>query len=64
MKLKAYLRSVGMTQLAFSDRIGVTQQTVDLWVRGHRIPRERPMRAIFKLTKKLVDANDFYNLAA
>ena len=53
-----------MTQLAFSDRIGVTQQTVDLWVRGHRIPRERPMRAIFKLTKKLVDANDFYDLAA
>ena len=53
-----------MTQQVFSDRIGVTQQTVDLWVRGRRIPRERPMRAIFKLTRKLVDANDFYDLAA
>ena len=64
MKLRTYLKSAAMTQKAFADRVGVTQQTVDLWVRNLRIPRRIPMRAIWKLTGKTVGPNDFYDIAA
>lgn len=64
MKLRAYLKSASMTQKTLADRVGVTQQTVDLWVRGLRIPRRGPMLAIWMLTDKHVGPNDFYDIAA
>ena len=64
MKLEMYLKNEEITQKAFAADTGVCQQTVDLWVRGHRIPRPGTMQLIWDLTDGTVGPMDFYDVAA
>ena len=64
MKLSQYLKDESITEKAFAVKTGVCQQTVDLWVRGLRIPRPGAMETIVTLTGGSVQPNDFYDIAA
>jgi len=71
MKLSEYLKKKAISEKDFAAQLavrgkpkGVTQQTVDLWARGLRIPRPNAMQAIFSLTNGRVRPQDFYNVAA
>lgn len=38
-RLLTFLRERGMSQVAFARRVGVTQESVSQWTRGHVEPR-------------------------
>lgn len=67
MKLKDWLQKKQMTQMdllnMFIDNgLPITQGAVNKWVNEQRIPRKSEMKLIYQITKKKVNANDFYDL--
>jgi len=61
MKLDQFLAEKNLTQPAFAEAIGVTQQAVSIWVREHSLPRRAVMRRILDFTEGKVTPNDFYS---
>jgi transcriptional regulator with XRE-family HTH domain len=59
MKLARYLAARGMTQAEFAARIGVTPDTVSLWVNEHKLPRPPRLAAIIRVTRAKVGPRDF-----
>jgi transcriptional regulator with XRE-family HTH domain len=63
MKLKDWLDKEGLTVSEFARLMGSPQPTVWRYVNGDRMPEKEAMRKITELTKRKVDARDFYELA-
>lgn len=64
MKLSDYLVREGLSQAAFAYTIGVSQQAVERYANGERIPRSEIMLKIKAATAGAVTADDFYQEAA
>ena len=66
MELKTYLKKEKLTQHAFIEKIEtsfntlIPQGTLAKWISGTRIPRKHDMLILNKITKGLVQPNDFY----
>ena len=50
--IRARRRSLGLTQEAFGELLGVSRETVNLWERGRREPIGLPLRRLAKILKK------------
>jgi transcriptional regulator with XRE-family HTH domain len=50
--IRARRRSLGLTQGAFGELLGVSRETVNLWERGRREPIGLPLRRLAKILKK------------
>ena len=59
MRLYDYLRSKGLSQVAFGKLLGVQSQTVNRYCRGKRIPGPEDLVAIARITKGAVTVEDF-----
>jgi hypothetical protein len=59
MTLSEYLSTNKITQAAFAESIGATQQAVGYWVGGERCPQLRLMQRITDATNGAVTPNDF-----
>ena len=59
MKLARWLAERRMTQAAFAARIGVTPDTVSLWVNEHQLPRRSRLATITRATRGQVGFRDF-----
>lgn len=59
MTLSEYLSTNKITQAAFAESIGATQQAVGYWVGGERCPQLRLMQRIVDATNGAVTPNDF-----
>ena len=59
MKLNEYLRDNKIGEAAFAARLGVSQQTVNRYLRGERFPRRTILARITELTAGAVTSNDF-----
>ena len=64
MKLSEYLENQGLSQEGFGRLIGVTQQAVERYVSGARVPRPEVIRRIVDATDGAVEPNDFFEAAA
>jgi transposase len=60
LTLGRYLERQRMTPLAFSLRIGVSDETVRRYVRGIRVPESPIMKRIIAETRGAVMPNDFF----
>jgi hypothetical protein len=66
MELKMYLKKEQLTQHLFIEKIEssfntiIPQGTLAKWITGTRIPRKKEMLILHKITKGLVQPNDFY----
>ena len=66
MELRTYLKKEKLTQHLFIREIEscfstiVPQGTLAKWITGTRIPRKNEMLILYKITKGLVQPNDFY----
>ena len=60
MRLSQYLENHDLTYTAFSQRIGVSVQSVARYAAGERIPRREVMEKIACVTKGAVQPNDFF----
>jgi transcriptional regulator with XRE-family HTH domain len=58
MQLSAYLKQQGLTEAAFAELIGSTQQTVNRICRG-TVPRRETLERIVVATKGAVGWEDF-----
>lgn len=58
MKLSAYLKQQGLTEAAFAELIGSTQQTVNRICRG-TVPRRETLERIVATTRGAVGWEDF-----
>ena len=61
MKLADYLEKNALSRQEFADRIGVSTETIRLYLAGERTPRRKQMTAITEQTGGKVTANDFYS---
>lgn len=61
MTLDDYLKSLGITEAQFADRIGAHQSTVNR-LRAGSIPSKELMAKIVEVTDGRVRADDFYGL--
>ena len=61
MTLSEYLREHGLTAARFAEEIGVSQQAVQRYAQGLRVPRKAIMHRIEEATGGAVQAQDFYN---
>lgn len=59
MKLANYLIESGLSQRDFAAKVGVTSESVRLYLAGLRTPRPALMKKITEETKGAVTANDF-----
>ena len=59
MKLARWLAERRMTQAEFAARIGVTPDTVSLWVNEHKLPRRSRLATITRVTRGKVGPRDF-----
>ena len=64
MTLSDYLRDHDLTAARFAEKIGVSQQAVQRYARGTRMPRPPIMARIEEATGGAVQAQDFYGLRA
>ncbi len=62
MKLDAYLTLHGLSERDFARRVGVSQQAVNNYRRGRRVPAPAIMRRIYEATGGLVTPADFLDL--
>jgi hypothetical protein len=67
MKLSAWLKKNDATHQSFTDYANMkgvmfSRHAVAKWCNGQRIPRKDEMESIYRLTKKEVQPNDFYNI--
>ena len=60
MHLKEYLHQAGLSETAFSEMVGVSQQAVSRYASGKRIPRSAVLTRITEATDGQVTANDFH----
>ena len=60
MKLKTYLKLFKISNLDFSEKIGISSVSLSRYISGERLPEKSILNKIFKLTDGLVDANDFF----
>ena len=60
MKLKSYLRLFKISNIDFSEKIGISSVSLSRYINGERLPEKSILNKIFKLTDGLVDANDFF----
>ena len=63
MTLHEYLETRSLTQSAFAERIGVSSEAVNQWVKGKRIPRPEFIRGIECETEGAVAAADWFREA-
>lgn len=64
MKLKTYLAAHGLSNAAFAAKVGVSTETVRLWLRQpDRMPQGRFMARIIEATDGAVSALDFLDPA-
>lgn len=59
MKIAQYLQANNITQTAFAEKIGVTQASMNRYVRGERTPSAGKMNAIHMATKGAVTLSDW-----
>lgn len=64
MKLEAYLTKNKISQTEFAALIGVTQVTVNRYVKGERFPAPEMIERILKASNKKVAVADWYEQAA
>lgn len=62
MQLSAYLKQQGLTEAAFAELIGSTQQTVNRICRG-TVPRRETLERIVSATEGAVGWEDFNPLS-
>ena len=60
MKLKSYLRLFKISNIDFSEKIGISSVSLSRYINGERLPEKSILNKIFKYTDGLVDANDFF----
>jgi len=48
-KLKNLREDSGLTQAELADELGVTEQTISAYERGHRLPKKQTLREIADL---------------
>ncbi|WP_318579119.1 helix-turn-helix transcriptional regulator [Ochrobactrum sp. AN78] len=60
-KLRSYLHKNGISHEAFGGIVGVTQVTINRYVRGDRFPSPQMVLKIAKATKGEVSVNDWYS---
>lgn len=61
MTLAEYLTEKRLKPREFAQRIGVSAESIRLYLAGERHPRPRAMRAITEATDGAVTANDFFS---
>jgi transcriptional regulator with XRE-family HTH domain len=64
MKLAQYLSDNKITQLALAEKVGVTQVTINRYVKGERFPDPEMIEKIFQATGQKVSVTDWYKQAA
>lgn len=60
MLLKTYLKSVGMTETAFAEKLNVSQVTINRYVLGKRFPSPEMILRISAATNGKVKPADWY----
>jgi DNA-binding transcriptional regulator YdaS (Cro superfamily) len=63
MTLTEYLSTNNLTQSAFAERIGVSSEAVNQWVKGKRFPRPESIMDIERETGGKVRVADWYTFA-
>lgn len=64
MKLETYLQAVGQTEAAFARALGVSQVTINRYVRNERFPDPETIERIWKATGREVAVTDWHQQAA
>ncbi|TIU66266.1 MAG: helix-turn-helix transcriptional regulator [Mesorhizobium sp.] len=64
MKLAQYLSDNKITQLVFAEKVGVSQVTINRYVKGERFPDFEMIEKIFQASDKQVTVTDWYQQAA
>lgn len=64
MKLAPYLAAIPMTETAFAHSLGVSQVTINRYVRNERFPDPEMIERISIATKRKVTVTDWYQQAA
>lgn len=60
LKLKQYLEKHKITHSSFAERVGVSQATINRYVRGERSPSKKTIVKIRDATKGFVKVTDWY----
>jgi len=61
MKIAEWLEAENLTNIAFAERVGVSESAVSKWRRGKRLPRDpRVIGRIADVTGGAVTANDIF----
>ncbi len=64
MTLTEYLSTNNLTQAAFAERVGVSAEAVNQWVKGKRFPRPESIMDIERETAGQVRVADWYTFEA
>lgn len=64
MKLAEYLTTTGLKETAFAQSLGVSQVTINRYVRNERFPDPEMIDRIFVATGKQVTVADWHQQAA
>ncbi len=59
MKLSEYIQDAGLGPKAFGKKVGVSRQTIHLWMAGKAMPSVKMIRNIEQATDGKVGFNDF-----
>ncbi|MEZ5648169.1 MAG: helix-turn-helix transcriptional regulator [Alphaproteobacteria bacterium] len=63
MRLRAYLRLHGLSELAFAEQIGVASTTINRLVRGKTRPSFDLVQRIYEATQGAITPNDLFDIA-
>lgn len=64
MKLAQHLATIPMTETAFAEKLGVSQVTINRYVRNERFPDPETIARIAEATDNSVTVADWYEQAA